>query len=272
MKRKITALALILISLISIVLVLIKTPILNVENYEDEKCEYLDYYLFSYKITKSREILEHIMRVYCGRGDNYDKLKPLFDDVFEVRDEFPQDTIESNVFTYTDDYYVTFLLRNGKIEEADKFCDECFAKGEYVKVCIGLSSAWFLDRTPETKNFAFEKIKALVGSDMYQSSIEKEIGYSNMLEAGKISPWADYANMLFSKGEYDSALKEIEKMANNKENGYRLIFTTLTLLEDSDDEKKDEITEKAIDILVSLGSASDEEIIRIKECFQTEQK
>lgn len=272
MKRKITAGALILISIISIVLVLTKTPILNIENYEDEKGEYLNYYLFSYKITKSREILNHIISVYCGRGDNYDKLKPLFDDAFEARDEFPQDTIELNAFTYTDEFYISFLLSNGKIEEAEKFCDECFAKGEYVKVCIGLSSAWFLDRTPETKNFAFEKIKALVGSDMYQSSIEKEIDRSNMLEAGKLSPWSDYANMLFSNGEYDAALKEIEKMSKNKANGYRLIFTTLTLLEDSDDEKKDEITEKAIDILISSDCASDEEIVRIKEDFLKEKK
>lgn len=272
MKRKITAGALILISLISIVLVLVKTPILNIENYEDEKGEYLNYYLFSYKITKSREILDHIISVYAGRGDNYDKLKPLFDDAFEARDEFSQDTIEANAFTCTDEYYVIFLARNGKTEEANKFCDERFAKGEYLKVYFGLHSMWFSGRTPETKNFAFEKIKALVQSDMYQRSIEKEIEGSNMLESGKLCVWSDYVGMLFSKGEYDAALKEIEKMAKNKENGYGLIFTTLGLTEDSDDDKKNEFTEKAINILVSSGSASDEEIIRIKEYFLKEQK
>ncbi len=272
MKRKITALALILISLISIVLVLTKTPILDIENYEDEKCEYLDYYLFSYKITKSREILDHIISVYSNKGDNYDKLKPLFDDAFEARDEFTQDTIVVNAFTFTDEFYISFLLSNGKLEEADKFCDECFAKGEYLKIHVGLHSIALYSTNSELKNFAFEKIKSLVGSDMFQRSIEKKIDHSNMLEAGKRTVWAEYTHLLFLKGEYDSVLKEIEKMANNKENGCGMIFSTLTLLEDSDDEKKDEITEKAIDILVFSGNASDEEIIRIKECFQTEQK
>lgn len=272
MKRKITAAALILISLISIVLVLVKTPILDIENYEDEKSEYLDYYIFSYKITKSRDILSHIIGEYCRKGDNYDKLKPLFDDVFEIRDEFEQDTIEFNAFTYTDECYIFFLLSNGRIEEADKFCNECFAKGEYAKIHTGLHSIGLFSTNPESKNFAFEKMKALVESDMYQSSIEKKIDHSGMLEAGKLSAWAEYTHLLFLKGEYDSVLKEIEKMANNKENGYSLIFYTLSLMEDLDDEKKDKLTEKAINILVSSDCASDEEIIRIKECFQTEQK
>lgn len=267
MKRKITAAALILISLISIVLVLTKTPILDIENYEGEKSEYLDYYIFSYKITKSRDILSHIIDIYSGKGDNYDKLKPLFDDAFEARDEFSQDTIVYNVFTYTDDCYIRFLLSNGKLEEADKFCDECFAKGEYAKIHTGLHSIAFFSTNPELKNFAFEKIKSLVQSDMYQSSIEKKVNFANMPEAGKLSAWVNYTELLFLKGEYDSVLEEIEKMANNKENGYSLIFYTLSSLKDSDDEKKDELTEKAINILISSGCASDEEIIRIKECF-----
>lgn len=271
MKRKITAAALILISIISIVLVLTKTPILDVENYEDEQSKYLDYYLFSYKITKSRDILSHIICVYSSKGDNYDKLKPLFDDVFEVRDEFSQDTNLVNAFTYTDDHYITFLLSNGQLDEAGKFCDECFAKGEYAKIHISLHSMGLFSTNTEVKNFGFEKLKALTQSEMYQSSIAKEIDHSNMLEAGKLTAWSEYADLLFLKGEYDSVLKEIEKMAENKENGYSLIFSMLSLIEDSDDEKKDEITEKAIDILVSSGCATDEKIKWIKECFQTEQ-
>ncbi len=272
MKRKITAAALILISLISIVLVLTKTPILDIENYEDGKSEYLDYYIFSYKITKSRDILSHIIEVYSGKGGNYDKLKPLFDDAFEARDEFPQDTIVYNAFTYTDDCYIRFLLSNAKLEQADKFCDECFAKGEYAKIHTGLHSIGLFSTNPELKKFAFEKLKSLVQSDMYQSSIENKIDPSNMTEAGKLSAWAEYTELLFLKGEYDSVLKEVEKMANNKENGYSLIFYTLSSMEDSDDEKKDGLTEKAINILVSSDCASDEDIIRIKEYFQTEQK
>lgn len=270
MKRKLTAAALILISLISIVLILVKTPILDIENIEDEKSEYLDYYIFSYKITKSRDILSFITTEYCNKGDNYDKLKPLFDDVFEIRDEFEQDTIVFNAFTYTDECYILFLLSNGRIEEADKFCGECFDKGEYAKIHTGLHSIALFSTNPESKNFAFEKIKALAESDMYQSSIEKKIDNSSMLETGELLVWAEYNELLFLKGEYDSVLKEIEKMANNKENGYSLIFYTLSLMKATNDEKKDELTEKAINILVSSDCASDEEIIRIKECFQTE--
>lgn len=272
MKRKITAIAMILISVISIVLVLTKTPILDIENYDDMQNKYLDYYVFSYKITKSREILSHIICVYSSKGDNYDKLKPLFDDVFEGRDEFPQDTNLVNAFTFTDEFYISFLLSNGKLDEAGKYCDGCFSKGEYAKIHGFLHSRWFFSTNDDVKNFAFEKMKALVESDMYQSSIEGKLETANMLETGKLSAWAEYADLLFRKGEYSSLLSEVEKMANNKGNGYHLIFNTLGFIEDSDDENKNELTEKAIDILVSSDCASDEEIQRIKEYFEIEQK
>lgn len=272
MKRKITAIAMILISVISIVLVLTKTPILDIENFYDEQSKYLDYYIFSYKVTKSREILNHIIDRYSSKGDNYDKLKPIFDDVFEIRDEYPQNTIEINAFTFANYDYICFLLSNGKLDEAGKYCDECFSKGEYAKIHGLLHSTYIFSQNDDVKNFAFKKLKALTQSDMYQSSIKSKIETANMLETGKLSAWVEYADLLLMKGEYSSLLSEVEKMANNKENGYFLIFSTLSLMEDSDDENKNEFTEKAIDILVSSDCASDEEIQRIKEYFKIEQK
>lgn len=272
MKRKITAIAMILISVISIVLVLTKTPISDIENFYDEQSKYLDYYIFSYKVTKSREILNHIIDRYSSKGDNYDKLKPIFDDVFEIRDEFSQDTLVVNAFTFTDYDYISFLLSNGKLDEADKYCDGCFSKGEYEMIHGLLHTTWLFSTNDDVKNFAFEKLKALVESDMYQSSIEGKLETANMLETGKLSAWTEYAHLLFRKGEYSSLLSEVEKMANNKENGYFLIFSTLDFIEESDDENKNELTEKAIDILVSSDCASDEEIQRIKEYFKIEQK
>lgn len=268
MKRKITAIALILISLISIALVLIKTPILDIENYEDEQSKYLDYYIFSYKITKSRDILDHIIGNYKSKGNNYDKLKPLFDEVFEARDEYPQDTIVVNAYTFTDGYYISFLLSNGKLDEAEKYCDECFSKGEYVNIHITLHSIGFFSTNTEVKNFAFEKLKALTESEMYQSSIEKKFDLSNMREYSRLSAWPEYTHFLFLRGEYDSVLREIEKMTNNKENGYHLVFSALSFIEDSDDGKKDELIEKGINILIDSDCATDEEIQRIKEYYQ----
>lgn len=276
MKRKITAAALILISVLSIALILVKTPILDAENYEDEKSRYLDYYILAYKTTKSRDVLSHIIMNYSNRGDNYGKLKPLYDDVFAVRDEYRQNTIEVNAFTYTDSFYVKFLLSNGKTQEADKYCDECFSKGEYAKLHQTLHSIGYFSENSEIKNFAFEKLKELVHSEMYQSSIAKKFDrFDNLeysvLEGGKLSAWAEYVDLLFQKGEFESAVKEVEKMAENKGNGYRLIFNTLILTEESDNEKKSEFTEKAINILSSSGCASDEEMQRIKESFKIEQ-
>ena len=57
MKRRITAIVLSVISLISIALVFTRTPILDIESDDDVvDSKYFDYYALTYNITKSRDV------------------------------------------------------------------------------------------------------------------------------------------------------------------------------------------------------------------------
>lgn len=271
MKRKITAIVLSVISLISIALVFTRTPILNIDNYTDENGKYFNYHAFSYRITKSCNILRYLTEYYSTQGDNYDKLKPYFDDVFEIRDEFSQNTGIMDVFTYTDEFYVRFLLSNGKFDEADEFCDNLISVGKYEKLDGFLHFTAVYGKDNNLKNWAVEKLKAIVESDAYQRNIknkENDAQYSSLI---KSYVWSEYAHALFVRGEYDLALSEIEKMANNKENGDRIIGSTLSLIEieaEADVNAK-EFIKKTIDVLDRSAFADSKITENMKERYLT---
>lgn len=271
MKRKITAIVLSVISLISIALVFTRTPILDIESDDDVvDSKYFDYYALTYNITKSRDVLCLLTEYYSMKGDNYDKLKPYFDDVFEVKDEYPQDGIDYNVFTYTDEFYTRFLLSNGKQTEADEYCDKCISEGKYEKIHLLLHQIAVDSEDSNLKNWGFRKLEAIVKSDAFQKNIQEEIDIS-LTDYNKYYAWSEYAHALFVKGEYDLAISEIEKMTENKTNGYRIIGATLSLIESrtENDEKAKDFIKETIDILENSGCADSEYVERMKELYLT---
>lgn len=270
MKRKITAIVLSVISLISIVLVLTRTPILDIESDDIADSKYFDYYALSYNITKSRDVLCFLTEHYSMKGDNYDKLKPYFDDVFEIRNEYNQDTIAVDAFTYTDEFYIRFLLSNGKLDEADEYCDKCISEGQYEKLHSLLHQITVDSEDSNLKNWGFRKLEAIVQSDAFQRNIQEEIEPS-LTGPHKYYAWSEYAHALFVKGEYDLALSEIEKMADNKVNGDRIIGSTLSLIEieAETDVNAKEFIKKSIDILENSDCADDEYVERMKELYLT---
>lgn len=273
MKRRITAIVLSVISLISIAFVFTRTPILNITSDDIDAVsdsKYFDYYALAYKITKSRETLRFLTEYYSMKGDNYDKLKPYFDDVFEIRDEYPQDGLDYNVFTYTDEFYVRFLLINGKQAEANEYCDRCISEGKYEKIHSLFHSIAVYSEDSNLKNWGFQKLEAIVKSDAFQKNIQEEIEQS-LTAIHKYYAWSEYAHALFVRGEYDLAISEIEKMADNKANGYSIISATLSLIEnrDENDEKAKEFIEKSIDIFENFDCADSEHVERMKELYLT---
>lgn len=273
MKRRITAIVLSVISLISIALVLTETPILNITSDDIDAVsdsKYFDYYALAYNITKSRETLRFLTEYYSMKGDNYDKLKPYYDDVFEIRDEYPQDGLDYNVFTYTDEFYVRFLLSNGKQAEANEYCDRCISEGKYEKIHSLFHSIAVYSEDSNLKNWGFQKLEAIVKSDAFQKNIQEEIEQS-LTAIHKYYAWSEYAHALFVRGEYDLAISEIEKMADNKANGYSIISATLSLIEnrDENDEKAKEFIEKSIDIFENSDCADSEHVERMKELYLT---
>lgn len=270
MKRKITAIVLSVISLISIVLVLTRTPILDIESDDIADSKYFDYYALSYNITKSRDVLCFLTEHYSMKGDNYDKLKPYFDDVFEVKDEYPQDGIDYNVFTYTDEFYIRFLLSNGKQTEADEYCGKCISEGKYEKLHSLLHQITVDSKDSNLKNWGFRKLEAIVQSDAFQRNIQEEIEPS-LTSPHKYYAWSEYAHALFVKGEYDLALSEIEKMSDNKVNGDRIIGATLSLIEieAETDVNAKEFIKKSIDILENFAFADSKITKNMKELYLT---
>lgn len=273
MKRRITAIILSVISLISIALVFTRTPILNITSDEIDDVsdsKYFDYYALAYKITKSRDVLSFLTEYYSMKGDNYDKLKPYFDDVFEIRDEYQQDTIAISAFTYTDEFYIRFLLSNGKLDEADEYCDKCISEGKYEKIYSLLHQIAVDSKDSDLKNWGFQKLEAVVQSDAFQKNIQKEIEQS-LTGIHKYFVWSEYAHALFVRGEYDLALNEIEKMADNKANGDSIIGATLNLIdfEAETNENAKHFIKESIDILEKSDCADSEYVERMKELYLT---
>lgn len=273
MKRKITAIVFTVISLISIALVFTRTPILNiasddVADISDSK--YFDYYALTYNITKSRDVLCFLTEYYSMKGDNYDKLKPYYDDVFEIRDEYPQDGLVYNVFNNTDEFYIRLLLSNGKQKEADEYCDKCIFEGKYEKIHSLLHQIAVDSEDSNLKNWGFQKLEAIVESDAFQKNIQEKIETS-LTDIHKYYAWSEYAHALFVRGEYDLALSEIEKMTANKANGDRIIGATLSLIEieAETDVNAKEFIKKSIDILENSDCADDEYVERMKELYLT---
>lgn len=273
MKRRITAIVLSVVSLISIALVFTRTPILiiasdDIDDIADSK--YFDYYALAYNITKSRETLRFLTEYYSMKGDNYDKLKPYFDDVFEIRDEYNQDTIAVDAFTYTDEFYIRFLLSNGKLDEADEYCDKCISEGQYEKLHSLLHQITVDSEDSNLKNWGFQKLEAIVQSDAFQRNIQEKIEPS-LTGIHKYYAWSEYAHALFVRGEYDLALNEIEKMADNKTNGDRIIVSTLSLIEieAETDVNAKEFIKKSIEILDRSAFADSKITKNMKELYLT---
>lgn len=273
MKRRITAIVLSVISLISIALVFTRTPILNIISVYDtwvSDSKYFDYYALAYNITKSRETLRFLTEYYSMKGDNYDKLKPYFDDVFEIRNKYSQDGLDYNAFTYTDEFYVRFLLSNGKLTEADEYCDKCIAEGEYEKIHSLMYYIAIGGVYSDLKNWGFRKLEAIVQSDAFQKNIQEAIEPS-LTGIHKYFVWSEYAHALFVRGEYDLALNEIEKMADNKANGDSIIGATLNLIdfEAETNENAKRFIKESIDILENSDCADSEYVERMKELHLT---
>lgn len=271
MKRKITAIVLSVISLISIALVFTRTPILDIESDDDVvDSKYFDYYALTYNITKSRDVLCLLTEYYSMKGDNYDKLKPYFDDVFEIRDEYNQDTNAVDAFTFTDEFYIRFLLSNGKLDEADEYCDKCISEGKYEKLHSLLHQITVDSEDSNLKNWGFRKLEAIVQSDAFQHNIQEKIEPS-LTGIHKYYAWSEYAHALFVRGEYDLALNEIEKMADNKTNGDRIIGSTLSLIEieAETDVNAKEFIKKTIDILENSAFADSKITKNMKELYLT---
>lgn len=273
MKRRITAIVLSVVSLISIALVFTRTPILiiasdDIDDIADSK--YFDYYALAYNITKSRETLRFLTEYYSMKGDNYDKLKPYFDDVFEIRNEYNQDTIAVDAFTYTDEFYIRFLLSNGKLDEADEYCDKCISEGQYEKLHSLLHQITVDSEDSNLKNWGFQKLEAIVQSDAFQRNIQEKIEPS-LTGIHKYYAWSEYAHALFVRGEYDLALNEIEKMADNKTNGDRIIGSTLSLIEieAETDVNAKEFIKKSIEILDRSAFADSKITKNMKELYLT---
>lgn len=274
MKRRITAIVLSVVSLISIALVFTRTPILiiasdDIDDIADSK--YFDYYALAYNITKSRETLRFLTEYYSMKGDNYDKLKPYFDDVFEIRDEYQQDTIAISAFTYTDEFYIRFLLSNGKLDEADEYCDKCISEGQYEKLHSLLHQITVDSEDSNLKNWGFQKLEAIVQSDAFQKNIQEKMAEGMITEINNYYAWPEYAHALFVRGEYDLALSEIEKMANNKENGDRIIGFTLSLIENrtENDEKVKDFIKDSFEILDRSAFADSKITKNMKELYLT---
>lgn len=266
MKKKMIFAVVLVVILLTIAVVLIKTPLLHL-NEEDTSGKYQNFYTTLYKITKSEQILNYTLQSYSYRGNNYDELKPLFEDAFEIRDNYNQDTIEVSAYTQLDYFYVLYLVTNDKIEEADKYIDDNLNENNLNEVASALSTIYYTLNEKEDKDWSLAKTKEVIESDFYQDLIKNEYQPGDIKNAHIISSWSFYAYALFNSGAYDESINEIKKMAQNP-NASHFIFVTLNLVSDENNSQKSEFIDDVIEYLENNNVLTKDEIIRLKELYQ----
>ena len=266
MKKKMIFAVVLVVILLTIAVVLIKTPLLHL-NEEDTSGKYQNFYTTLYKITKSEQILNYTLQSYSYRGNNYDELKPLFEDAFEIRDNYNQDTIEVSAYTQLDYFYILYLVTNDKIEEADKYIDDNLNENNLNEVASALSTIYYTLNEKEDKDWSLAKTKEVIESDFYQDLIKNEYQPGDIKNAHIISSWSFYAYALFNSGAYDESINEIKKMAQNP-NGSHFIFTTLNLVSDENNSQKSDFIDDVIEYLENNDTLTKEELIRLKELYQ----
>ncbi|MBO5944785.1 MAG: hypothetical protein J6Q50_05785 [Clostridia bacterium] len=266
MKKKLISAVVLFIVLLTVVVVLIKTPLLHL-NEEDISGKYQNFYITIYKITKSEQILNHTLQAYSHFGNNYDELKPLFEDAFEIRDDYNQETLEISTYTQLDYFYILYLVTNDKIEEADKYIDDNLNGNNLNEVASALSTIYYTLDEKEEKNWSLTKTKEVIESDFYQELIKNEYQSGDLKNAYMITSWSFYAYALFDNGSYDESIKEIKKMSSNP-NASHFIFATLNLVSDNDNAQKSEFIDEVIEYLENNDILTKEEIIRLKELYQ----
>lgn len=266
MKKKLISAVVLSIVLLTIVVVLTKTPLLHL-NDEDTSGKYQNFYTTIYKITKSEQVLNHTLQSYSYLGNNYDELKPLFEDAFEIRDNYNQDTLEVSAYTQLDYFYILFLVTNNEVEEAAKHIDENLNENNVNEVVSALSTIYYTRDEKEEKNWSLTKTKEVIESDFYQDLIKNEYQSGDIKNADMISSWSFYAYALFDNGAFDESIKEIKKMALNP-NASHFIFATLNLVSDDNNSQKSEFIDDVIEYLENNDMLAKEEIIRLKELYQ----
>lgn len=247
-------------------MLLTKTPLLHL-NEEDTSGKYQNFYTTIYKITKSEKFLNHTLQSYSHLGNNYDELKELFEDAFEIRHNYNQDTIEVSAYTQLDYFYILFLVTNDKIEEADKYIDDNLNENNLDEISSALSTIYYTFAEKEEKNWSLTKTKEVVESDFYQELIKNKYQSGDLKNAYMITSWSFYAYALFENGNYDESIKEIKKMASNL-NASHFIFATLNLVSDADNAQKLEFIDDIIEYLENNDILTKEELIRLKELHQ----
>lgn len=227
--------SLILLSLIIVVAtsIFIFTPVLHL-NEEDTAYKYQNFYVTLYKITKSEKILNHTISFYSSAGNNYEKLAPLFEDAFVIKNKYNQDTIEINAFTFTEGYYVDFLISNNKLEEASDYISTNLNKTSIYKIEPILNSIALFNQNKVLVDFAIKEMQIIIESNSYQKVISNKINGS-ISNGAYLSAWPDYVYALYFNGQSQKATEEIFKMAQNKENGLEFIKITLFLIYDNGD-------------------------------------
>lgn len=267
MKRKFAITGIILsIVFIITVLILTKTPLLHL-NEEDTSGKYQRFYTSVYQITKSEKVLSHIIQSYSYLGNNHEQLKPLFDDAFEIRNNYNQDTLEATPYTQLDYFYILYLVTNNKFEEADVYISNNLNEDILEEVTSALSTIYYIHNESEVKKWSLAKTKEIIESDLYQDLIKNEYKAGDLKSTYMISSWSFYAYALFNDGAYDASMKEIEKMALNP-NASDFIFAILNLVSDNDSSEKKRFVGDIIKYVEDTDVLTKEEINRLKELYQ----
>lgn len=270
MKTKAKAKTVIFCSVIAAVLaatilVLTCTPVLHLQE-EDTEGKYQTFYINLYKLTKSQNILNHTIQSYSHIGGNYDKLKPLFKDAYEIAETVSSETVELNAFTKTDYFYFNLLLANGKTSEADAFVESCIADGKIGKVEHPLYMMAISDSNAQNRNWAVERLQMIVGSDAYKKELNAHV--PGDLANESVSIWSYLTEALFVNGKSDEAFCEIEKMAEFN-NASSLIFVSVSSIADKNTTESKAFVEKAIGFAAEKGVLSQEEQERLRETVKS---